>query len=98
MKRRFYIALALFLTVAPALSQRPNEARAAKNPDVFQLGTRSIRIPPPAGFSDVIGRIENDHGRFAANAQGGLLSLDVPDYILPSLAKDTLTPLEIYTK
>ena len=98
MKRWFYIALSLFLTVAPAHSQRPNDARASKNPDVFQLGTRSVRIPSPTGFSDVIGRIENDHGRFAPDEQGGLLSLDVPDDILPALAKDTLMPLEIYAK
>jgi hypothetical protein len=95
----FVIALVLSACFAGASSAQTATARKPdKNPDTFRLGSRSIRVPPPDGFTDIIGRIENDHGRFAANEESGLLAIDVPDDILSKLAADTLMPLDVYAR
>jgi hypothetical protein len=65
---------------------------------VFNIGSRSVRVPPPEGFIDVVGRIVNDHGRFAANEREGLISLCVRASDVPALNRDPLMPLDIYTK
>jgi len=93
--RTFYI---LLLFVPYAFSQQVSADARSRNTDVFQVGSRSVRVPPPEGFIDVVGRIVDDHGRFAANEREGLISLCVRASDVPALNRDPLMPLDIYTK
>jgi hypothetical protein len=86
--------ICLFALLVPVAAQYPPD----KNPDTFHLGAKTVRIPPPENFTDVIGLIRNDNGRFAPDEPGGLLSLAVPDKVIDRLAATPLMQLDIYTK
>jgi hypothetical protein len=87
----------LLLSLSTLCAQRSADKTDAKNPYLFRLGAKSVCIPPPQGFTDVIGRIENDHGRFADRQIDGLLAIDVPDDIIVKLSAEPLMSLPIYT-
>lgn len=93
-----HILCILLLSVLNAFTQQTSGDTHARNTDVFKLGARSVRVPPPEGFIDVVGRVVNDHGRFAANEREGLISLCVRTTDVPALDRDPLMPLDIYTK
>lgn len=84
--------------VLPAWTQK-TPAKSVKNPDTFRLGSKSVRIPPPEGFTNIVGRVKNDDGRFASVRPKGrrLLQIDIADEVASQVLTDPRMDLDFFT-
>lgn len=96
MKRILVISICVFTIAVAAAGQATTAQKQDKNPDVFQLGAKSVRVPTPTGFTDVMGRIPNTKKLYARNDPNGIIALSVPDDVFPQLKADPLMPLPSY--
>jgi hypothetical protein len=88
--------MCVFASVVVAAGQGTTAQKQDKNPDVFQLGIKTVRIPTPTGFTDVMGRIPNTKKLYARDDPNGIIALSVPDEVFPQLKADPLMPLPFY--
>lgn len=68
--------------------------------DSFQIGTKTINIPPPQDFTEATSRIEGISRRFIAYQMPSreLLGIYVPADVLPRLAKNREMDLELFAR
>lgn len=95
-----YLLLPLLLLIcSPQLAaQGTTPAKTDKNPDVYRLGTKTVRIPVPVGFTDVTGRIENDRNVFQRFDADGENMTYVRDELVSSLQANPRIPLGLHAK
>lgn len=97
MKNLFLLTACAFVLVLQAAAQTTAVTKKpGKNSDTFQLGSKTVRIPPPAGFTDVMGRIPNTKQLYARNDPNSFIAIAVPAAVFPKLQADPLMPLDFY--
>src|SRR4030095_6263184 len=90
-----------FLLGAFALLFACTVSESAQNrSDKFQLGSRTVRIPAPEGFTDVLLRFERVAGRLMATEDPGNepLATHLPSSVIPQFEANQDHALEFYTK
>lgn len=72
----------------------------AQGTDVYPLGTRTVKIPAPEGFSEISARFPRIAARLAATEDPGneILAVHLPDSLLYEFTYDQDRDLEFYTK
>src|SRR5687767_8467477 len=90
MRRVLLLALCVFALAATALAQC----------DSFQIGSKTVNLPPPEGFTEAASRIEGISRRFIAYQMPSreLLGVYVPVDVLPRLAKNREMDLEFFAR
>ena len=96
--KRFFLPLVLIIASATLSAQIKEPTKTDKNSDVYQLGTKTVRIPVPVGFTDVTGRIENDRNVFQRYDADGENMTYVSDEIVGLLQANPRTPLGLHAK
>jgi hypothetical protein len=91
MKQIAYVLLMIFVCTLFSSAQTPNR---------YQFGDRTIFIPSPDGFANVIGRFPKVTARFNATEDPANIALasHVPESFLPDLEASESIDLEFYTK
>ena len=77
-----------------------NAQQAAATTDSYVLGSRTIRIPAPHGFVDVVPRFDQITARFIAteSPNNDMLAVHVENSMAPTLQKGESPALDFYTK
>lgn len=72
----------------------------AQGPDTFQLGSKTIKIPAPEGFAQILERFPRVASRLNATEDSGneVLAVHLPDPLVYKFAADEDRDLEFYTK
>lgn len=93
---RQLVVLVCFAIVAQAAYAQQKEAAA----DKYVLGSRTVRIPAPEGFIDVVPRFDRITSRFVAteSPDNEVLAVHVPRTLVPRLEKGEEPALDFYTK
>ena len=92
-----FLPLILLSSVLSLAAQTANLV-TSQNSDLYQFGDKTVRIPPPVGFTDVTGRIEDDRNFFQRfDAEGENLTY-VRDELVSLLQANPKTPLGFYAK
>jgi hypothetical protein len=72
----------------------------AQSPDTFQLGSKTVKIPSPEGFTQIIERFPRVAARLNAteDPSNEILAVHLPDPLVYKFAADEDRDLEFYTK
>jgi len=84
----------------PAARKAAPKVRAASASSVFQLGKRTIAIPPPDGFTEAASQLEEVRQRFTVTEDPNLdlLAVHLPSEVFQTLKRGEATEPDFYTK
>lgn len=90
----------LFCCILFMLSASIIFSQTKTSSDVYKLGSRSVIIPTPEGFIDIIPRFDKVSQRFAITEapENELLAVHVPKSFIPALEKGDNPDFNFYTK
>lgn len=96
MKNLFLLLACAFVFASTAFAQKTAQ-RAA---DTFQLGSRTVRIPAPEGFTEIFSRFDRIAARLIATEDPGneVLTSHLPRSVIPQIEANQDRDLEFYTK
>jgi hypothetical protein len=96
MKNAVFALACAFVFAAAGSAQKPVEGSA--DPDTYQLGNRTVKIPPPEGFSDIFAGRVAERFRSIEDPANEVLAVHAPDSIAAGLRTAPDSDLELYGK
>lgn len=94
------LTVILILVCIAVFASAINAQQNAITTDSYRLGSRTVRIPAPNGFFDVVPRFDQITARFIAteSPNNDMLAVHVEDSMAPIFQKGDNPALDFYTK